>query len=417
MLPKPSVSFAIPSIHDGARLDCRIYHPETPQSHSAPRWARQVAVVAHPYAPLGGCYDDPIVDVVAGTLLQLGFMVFCFNFRGASTSSGTRTSWTSKPERADYMSVVGFMVYYAHYLDLPGRIARDEAQTPVLLQAGYSYGAMITTKLPPLENILAKFQSPAVHTPAADIRLRAQHLAVQQNKLFATPASPRKSLGMRVGGDDDSTSSIRKSRDYRDFTPRKSHDLFRSTSIDGEEKIRRGVKELLANTKLGRRKRRHRPDGQAEEVEQEEEHMEKIENLPRFRSAYLAVSPPVGFVTNLATMSFSNPLGSLTRRLSRNGNSSANNQPGEAEKEEMEAERKLVLNHTMSIYGDQDSFTTLRKLREWTSRLHGYEGSLFRHVEVTGAGHFWAEEGTIYELRDAVGAFGSEILSKTADTL
>jgi hypothetical protein len=83
MLPKPSLSFTIPSIHDHTKLDCRIYHPEslnTPHPH-APPWGRHVAIVAHPYAPLGGSYDDPIVDLVAGTLLQVGFMVATFNFR------------------------------------------------------------------------------------------------------------------------------------------------------------------------------------------------------------------------------------------------------------------------------------------------------------------------------------------------
>jgi hypothetical protein len=37
--------------------------------------------VAHPYAPLGGCYDDPIVDIVASTILKQGFIVGTFNFR------------------------------------------------------------------------------------------------------------------------------------------------------------------------------------------------------------------------------------------------------------------------------------------------------------------------------------------------
>jgi len=36
--------------------------------------------------------------------------------RGAGHSAG-RTSWTAKPERDDYASVVGFLVHYVHYLD------------------------------------------------------------------------------------------------------------------------------------------------------------------------------------------------------------------------------------------------------------------------------------------------------------
>jgi len=82
LLPSPTLTFTIPSLHDGTVLDCRVYHPASlAASAKAPPWHRHAAVVAHPYGPLGGSYDDPIVDVVAGTLLRLGFLVATFNFR------------------------------------------------------------------------------------------------------------------------------------------------------------------------------------------------------------------------------------------------------------------------------------------------------------------------------------------------
>jgi alpha/beta superfamily hydrolase len=37
--------------------------------------------VAHPYAPLGGCYDDPVVNFIGAQLLQAGYVVGTFNFR------------------------------------------------------------------------------------------------------------------------------------------------------------------------------------------------------------------------------------------------------------------------------------------------------------------------------------------------
>jgi hypothetical protein len=40
-----------------------------------------VAIVAHPYAPMGGCYDDPVVGRIASTMLDDGFIVGTFNFR------------------------------------------------------------------------------------------------------------------------------------------------------------------------------------------------------------------------------------------------------------------------------------------------------------------------------------------------
>jgi len=82
---EPAFSFTIPSLHDDISLDCRIYHPKdfsatlgraTEKSHSL-----LGAVVAHPYAPLGGSFDDAVVLAVARCLLKEGFVVGTFNFR------------------------------------------------------------------------------------------------------------------------------------------------------------------------------------------------------------------------------------------------------------------------------------------------------------------------------------------------
>lgn len=83
MLPEPALSFTIPSLHDGTVLDCRVYHPASLAAANprAPPWERHAAVVAHPYAPMGGCYDDPTLDSVAAALLRTGYLVATFNFR------------------------------------------------------------------------------------------------------------------------------------------------------------------------------------------------------------------------------------------------------------------------------------------------------------------------------------------------
>ena len=84
-LSKPEYSFTIPSVHDDTILDCRLYHPKEggkPSALEAPR----AAIVAHPYAPLGGCYDDPVVDTVGAVLLKAGYVVGTFNFRYCSDS-------------------------------------------------------------------------------------------------------------------------------------------------------------------------------------------------------------------------------------------------------------------------------------------------------------------------------------------
>ncbi|KAH6645246.1 hypothetical protein BKA67DRAFT_584630 [Truncatella angustata] len=410
MLPKPSLCFTIPSIHDNTKLDCRVFHPLSLSFHvgasglsqAAPPWGRHIAIVAHPYAPLGGCYDDPIVNMVAGILLRSGFLVATFNFRGVS-SAGARTSWTSKPEQADYMSVVGFLAYYAHYIEFPKRTDPGQTTVPILLQAGYSYGAMVTTKLPPLNDIMAPFESPPLHSAAADIRLRAQHLAEQQTRLATGPASPRRSMGLRVGGDED--------------VSRRSHDFTRTHSPDHEDKIRRGVKDLLARTKRVQRKHGHKHDEQAEEHIHQEECMVRVDDLEPYRSAYLLVSPPIGYLTNLATMSFPSPFASWHKKGGRSGHgASSPPQDGAADTRVEPHDLKLVHNPTLAIYGDQDGFLMPRKLREWTTRLKAQDGSLFHDIEVAGAGHFWAEEGVVSRLRAAVSGYGSELLGSTAQS-
>src|SRR5438309_7504 len=73
-------NFTIPSIHDDTTLDCRLYHPKQ-QPESDLLDATKAAIVAHPYAPLGGCYDDPVVASIGKVLLKAGYIVGTFNFR------------------------------------------------------------------------------------------------------------------------------------------------------------------------------------------------------------------------------------------------------------------------------------------------------------------------------------------------
>ncbi|KAI0409797.1 Alpha/Beta hydrolase protein [Xylaria palmicola] len=389
MLPRPCLSFTLPSIYDNTRLDCRVYHPPCLRdpSHADAPWPRHAAVVAHPYAPLGGCFDDPVVDVVAGTLLQVGFLVATFNFRGAA-SSESRTSWTSRAEQADYMSVVGFLAYYVHHLDAvrPPPRPRNRHQPPTLLLAGYSYGAMITTRLPPLDAILAYFATPAVHTAEADIRLRAQHLAEAREAHLADPASPRRSLGVRVGGDEGG--GPRRSRDAH----HQRHESQR------EDRIRESVRHLLARARLVYGRSPHW-SGAGEPEDRMDQCLEGVEGGVAFQAAYLAVSPPVGLVTRLATLSLADAL--LPSWLGRPRPDESGAAPAD--------DSLLSSNPTLVIYGDQDGFISYRKMRQWTQQLAGRGASRFRYVQVAGAGHFWAEGDVIYRLRDAVGTFATEV--------
>lgn len=79
---EPHYSFTIPSVHDDTTLDCRIYHPEIlDKTIDAPRWRKRGVVMAHPYAPMGGSYDDRVVGIVVDEMLKTGYVVGTFNFR------------------------------------------------------------------------------------------------------------------------------------------------------------------------------------------------------------------------------------------------------------------------------------------------------------------------------------------------
>jgi hypothetical protein len=81
-LPSPTHVFTIPSIYDGIKLACRLYLPQQLLDTRTPsQWRVQGAIVAHPYASLGGCYDDPVVSFIGGELLDAGYVVGTFNFR------------------------------------------------------------------------------------------------------------------------------------------------------------------------------------------------------------------------------------------------------------------------------------------------------------------------------------------------
>lgn len=331
--------------------------------------------------------------------------------RGASNSAG-RTSWTAKPERDDYTSFVGFLVYYIHHLDPPPpELIQSPASLPLLIMGGYSYGAMVTAQLPPLPALLAPFASPATTSDAARIRLRSETLARQQRELLLLSSSSvmgargrdRRSLRVGEGGS---------------HAGRKSHDSRRSFSLDdAEEKLRKGVQDCLARTRhlspggsRGRNRGFSAPTSPppanvsggvlpALPANAASTLLPPIEGLIRPRPAYMLVSPLQGIITNLATMSRS--LVSV----------------------DPSAEAKLWQNPTLAVYGSQDVFVSAGKLRDWTARMtesqprQEAEGkrragperddrvSRFEGREIDGAGHFWIENGVLRQMMGWVDQF------------
>jgi len=85
--PEPIYTFTVPSLHDDTALNCRLYHPDALEEPKAPLseaeavWRTRGVVMAHPYAPMGGSYDDRVVAIVIEEFLEAGWIVGTFNFR------------------------------------------------------------------------------------------------------------------------------------------------------------------------------------------------------------------------------------------------------------------------------------------------------------------------------------------------
>ncbi|KAL4782470.1 Alpha/Beta hydrolase protein [Aspergillus varians] len=193
-LPSPTLSFIIPSVYDGIQLACRIYLPhQLSDLHATSKWRVRGAIVAHPYASLGGCYDDPVVSFIGGELLDAGYVVGTFNFRGAGNSQG-RTSWTAKPELADYVSFYGFMISYLHFLrlELGPRLEIGSTKGGIeLILGGYSYGSLVASHLPASEVVTDLFKNGIRGTPAHRIFLTARSVcALSTNEITRSTQSP-----------------------------------------------------------------------------------------------------------------------------------------------------------------------------------------------------------------------------------
>lgn len=72
--------FTFPSTYDGLLLEGRIYEPDASSLGGHKRRTLIGVIVAHPYAPLGGSYDDPVVAMIVAKVLECG-IAGTFNFR------------------------------------------------------------------------------------------------------------------------------------------------------------------------------------------------------------------------------------------------------------------------------------------------------------------------------------------------
>lgn len=233
-----------------------------------------------------------------------------------------------------------------------------------LIIGGYSYGSLMTTLLPPTEDLLQRFAKVNIGTAEAEIRLRALSLAAQWNKdalLYREAQQARKTrsheklrvsaraMAVTVGGEESEAGSRRASHEGR-----RSLDIVRRSMEKSRKKLlRQHSSEVSEQTLVA-------------------ESLLPVE-IPSPRTHYLLLSllqPPISiFATMFSHLHMA------------------------------QREAKFLDHPTLVIYGDKDLFASQKRLRRWAESLRSKPRSLLQFHEVTGAGHFWREEGVETKMR------------------
>lgn len=425
-MPEPAYTFTLPSLHDDTVLDCRICHPGGSDSPPPSRQSR-CAVLAHPYAPLGGSYDDPVVLSLTETLLQKGYVVGTFNFRwawssdshwnhadgtatrGAGGSQG-KTSWTGRAEIEDFASIIGFVVYYTRYLasiqlsesyeDLSSRSSAAGDHTGMdLILGGYSYGSLILARLPDIPEILQRLDDAVLGSSAAEIVLRARMLAkqtlqfarntrrhtrgrsLQPEDAKALSSRAGRASPITIGGEETEPNERRPSRDTR-----RSVDVVRkSVEMPGK------LKALITRRYSGKQQHTRQADDRSES------HGRVTNAMPIVNVSYLLISPVVLPFTN-ALCPPGPPSIALDFRKWTNADT-----PG--------AGSALLQHPTLAVFGTQDAFTAKHRLRSWVQKqTQDSSRQDFLWKQIDGAGHFWREEGVMLALQQTMSAWADSSL-------
>ncbi|KAL9007649.1 MAG: hypothetical protein Q9173_007133 [Seirophora scorigena] len=376
--PAPTYEFYIPSIHDDAALACRIYSapeayfgggsPDLETNREKP-WAPKGAVVAHPYSSLGGSYDDSTVLHVVSALLKRRFTVGTFNFRGVGQSGG-RATWTSRAELQDYVSFVGFFMYYLSnvYPPVEGSASFDNYFPLQPILSG------VPTIRPPAHLILAGYSYAMLHrffrvlktSTEAEIRLRAAKLAAVTHidVLSRPPIASREVIGRSTGkGREQSRDNGTLDRVPTDWTMEKeAHTRHLQTPFERKE-----TKNSWPDREMG-----FSPS--------EEDFIPQI-HVPTPKTHYLLISlllePLAAFCTGFRKLG----------RLDMGGDS---------------LDEKFSHNATLVVHGKKDRLTPMTKIEKWADWRMANSAVRFQIVGVANSGHFWRNEKPIKALKMAI---------------
>jgi len=115
---------------DGLNLEAELWSPDDP---------RAGLVFCHPHPQMGGTMNAPLLLAVTDELVRRDWAVLRFNFRGIGESEGEAS--TGRAEVADAEGAVKFM--------------RERFPGPPLAIAGWSFGAVVATRVASADDELA----------------------------------------------------------------------------------------------------------------------------------------------------------------------------------------------------------------------------------------------------------------------
>ncbi|CED83865.1 hypothetical protein [Phaffia rhodozyma] len=125
------------------QIEARIVFPSNPDR-------RKLAVIAHPWARLGGSWDDRVVRHVLQIFLSVSVPTVIFNSRGAGESTKS-PSWTGRGEADDYAEVL------KAGMDEVWSGTNQGSRTGEVFICGYSHGALLALAQPPCSDPLRTF--------------------------------------------------------------------------------------------------------------------------------------------------------------------------------------------------------------------------------------------------------------------
>ncbi|KAI7286917.1 hypothetical protein KC345_g967 [Hortaea werneckii] len=392
-MPSHVYAFTLPSLNDDTPLACRVYHPkdlslETQSSQTEPRGA----MIAHPYALLGGSYDDAVVLSATDTLVDEGYIVITFNSRGATGSAG-HTSWTGRPETDDYSSVAGFLIEYLQGIRRRGSeeiMGSDQLHPLRIIFGGYSYGSLVLARLPPPEAITSRLREATTGTAAYEITTRARTLAERTWKAVQEAAGhsargrgpgsarstpPARSSPLTMGGEETDSSERRRSRESK-----------RALSI-----ARKGAQlphRIKAHRREHSEKRSHLPHNPRHSEGYMHREGQDRDEEQAVSPSYLLISPVLlPFTTMLCPPGPSIPFIGTTKHSSyETGGYSFSN------------------HNSLALFGTADVFTSSKRLQRWAEKQKS-SNPQFEWEQIEDAGHFWHEEGAMEALERRIASW------------